>query len=243
MKKIAALATLAGVLAASAASAHGSHTYSTGTVHTPSHATTYGTTYGSTYSAPTVNLGPIEYVQPSSTVQYVQPATTTTYSTPTYTTPSYVAPSYTAQTYSAPSYTAPTYTVPRYTTPTYTAPSYSYTPSYTVPSYTKPAYVAPRYDATTRVQARLDRQRSRIRNANDRGDLRRGERKRLRRAMRDIREQFRAFRANDGIIDAGEFAVLKTRLDRQSQRIRRLANNHRVAGPLVSPYGHHHTRY
>lgn len=233
MKKIAALTTLAlaGALGASAASAHGTHSYNG--VHTSSHATTYGTTYGSTYTAPTVNLGPIEYVQPSSTVQYVQPATTTTYSTP-----SYVAPSYTT-----PTYTTPTYTTPTYTTPTYTAPRYSYTPSYTVPTYTTPAYVAPRYDATTRVQARLDRQRSRIRNARDRGELRRGERKRLRRNMRDIRAQFSAFKANDGIIDAGEFAVLKDRLDRQSQRIRRLANNARVQGPLVSPYGHHHTRY
>lgn len=223
MKKIAAITTLAlaGALGASAASAHGSHSYS----HAPTYGTTtYGTTYGSSYTAPTVDLGPIEYVQPSSTVQYVQPATTTTYSTPTYT---------------APAYTAPAYTTSVYSQPTYTAPTYAYTPSYTAPTYTKPAYVAPRFDASGRVLARLDRQRSRIRNAIDRGELRRGERKRLRRTMRDIRGQFQAFKANDGIIDAGEFAVLQDRLDRQSKRIRRLASNHRVQGPLVSPYGHH----
>ncbi len=230
MKKIAAFATLAlaSALGASAASAHDSHAHKAGTYYAPSHATTYGTTYGSTYTAPSVNLGPIEYVQPNSSVQYVQPATTTTYTVPSYTTPTYTTPTYSTQTYSA----------PVYTTPTYKAPTYAYTPSYTAP-----AYIAPRYDATERVQARLDRQRNRIQNAKARGDLRKGERKRLRRNMRDIRDQFRAFKANDGIIDAGEFSVLQARLDRQSKRIRRLANNHRVAGPLVSPYGHHWNRY
>lgn len=207
---------LAGAFAATGASAHGTHTgshYSTYT--TPGYST-------STYTAPTIDLGPIEYVQPQSTVQYqnVVPATTSTY---------YSQPNY-GTTYTQPTYST-TYTQPTYTTPTYTQPAYVQ-PSYVAPA---PAYVAPRYDATERVRARLDRQRSRIRAALDRGDLREGERRKLRRKMRDIRGDFRAYKGNDGVINQWEEAELMRKLDRQSRRIRRLANNHRTA---YSPYGH-----
>jgi len=238
IKTIVGLA-VAGAFVASGASAHESYGHS----HYSS--TTAPVTYGTTYNAPTVNLGPIEYVQPSSTVQYVQPttsyiqpATTTTYSAPvsTYSAPSYTTPSYAAQNY----YTTPTYTTPTYTTPTYTAPSYgttytapSYTtptyttPTWTTPSYVAPSYYAPRYDATALIERRIDRQRSRIRSAADRGELRDRERSKLRNKMRDIRAQFRSYKANDGIIDRSEEAVLRDKLSRQSDRIRRLANNHR----------------
>ena len=261
---IASLA-LAGAFAASGASAHESYSHS-------HHSTTTAApvTYGTTYNAPTINLGPIEQVQPSSTVQYVQPSTsyiqpasTTTYASPvtTYTAPSYTTPSYAAQsiyttapsygtTYTSPSYTAPSYTAPNYAT-SYTAPSYGTTyttptyatPSYSVTNWTTPSYVAPilpRFDATAIIERRIDRQRSRIRNAVDRGDLQSGERRKLRKKMRSIRDQFRAFKANDGVIDQAEEAALQNKLSRQSQRIRRLANNQRVAGPLVSPYAHSH---
>ena len=228
-KTIAGLA-LASAFVASGASAHESYG------HSHYSTTTAPVTYGTTYNAPTINLGPIEYVQPSSTVQYtqpattyIQPATTTTYSAPVtnYTTSSYTTPSYAAQTL---------YTTPSFGT-TYTAPSYT-SPTWTTPSYVAPSYFAPRYDATATIQRRIDRQRSRIRNAMDRGDLRNGERRKLRRKMRNIREEFRAYKANDGVIDQSEEAALQNKLTRQSQRIRRLANNHRTAGPLVSPYGH-----
>lgn len=244
---------VAGAFVASGASAHESYGhshYSTTTAPV--------TTYGTTYNAPTIDLGPIEYVQPSSTVQYtqptntvqyfqpttqyIQPATTSTYSAPvsTYTAPSYTTPSYAAQT----SYTVPTYTAPTYTAPTYTAPSYSTTytaPTWTTPSWTTPAYGAPtsftpRFDASAYIQARIERQRSRIRSAADRGDLRSRELDKLRSNMREIRSLFRSYQSNDGIVDRSEEAALKDKLSRQSDRIRRLANNHRTAGPLVSPY-------
>lgn len=215
---------LAGAVAASGASAHESYGHSHYSGATTS-------TYGSTYTVPSVNLGPIEYVQPSSTVQYVQPttqyiqpATTSTY---TYPTTNYTTPSYSAQTI---------YTAPSYTSPTYTAPNYSTT--YTAPSYGAPTYYQPRVDLTAQVQTRLDRQRSRIRNAMNRGDLRKGERRKLRRNMREISALFRSYKSNDGVIDQREADYLTSKLNRQSQRIRRLANNHRVVGPLVSPYGH-----
>lgn len=225
---------LAGAFAATGASAHDSfgHSHYSGST---------SSTYGSTYTAPTVNLGPIEYVQPSSTVQYAQPSRSVQYIQPaTTSTYSVTTPSYAAQTvYSSPTYTAPTYTAPTYTASTYTAPSYGTTysaPTYTAPAYVAPTYYQPRVDLTGQVQTRLDRQRSRIRNAADRGELRRGERRKLRRNMREIRSLFESYKANDGVIDTSEQAALNKQLNRQSKRIRRLANNHRVAGPLVSPY-------
>lgn len=236
-----ALATAFTVSSASAHDIYG-HSHSANSVVTPS--------YTNTYTVPTIDLGPIEQVQPNSTVQYVQPATTTTYTAPstsytssavTYGTPSYTTPSYTAPSYAAqPTYT---YTAPSYGTTTfgttYTAPNYT-APSYTVPSYTTPTYVAPVFDAMPRVHARMDRLRSRIRNAVSRGELRDGERSNLRRNMRKIRRAIEAFRSNDGVIDHQEFAKLNDRMSRQSDRIRRLANNDRVVGQLVSPYGQHH---
>lgn len=220
--------TVAGIVLATAftvssASAHDvyGHGHHTNTVTTPS--------YTNTYTAPTINLGPIEQVQPNSTVQYVQPATTTTYTAPSYTTPSYVAPQ--TYTYTAPSYGSTT-TVPAATYGT----SYT-TPINTVPTYTAPAYVAPLFDATQRVQARMDRLRTRIFRAANRGDLRRGERSKLRRKMRNIRHMIDAYKADDGVIDRQEFAKVNERMSRQSKRIRRLANNDRVVGQFVSPFG------
>lgn len=204
---------LAGAFAASSASAFDGHSHSYYSKFTTP-------TYGTTYTAPTINLGPIEFVQPNSTVQYVQPATTSTFS--------YQAP---VKTYTAPSYTTPSYAAqPTWAQPTYTSPNYVY------PSYTRPAYFAPFYDGTAKVERRIDRLRSRIHNARDRGDLRKGERRKLRRNMREIRETYRFYKANDGIIDRAEHHALNDLMSRQSKRIRRLANNHRVAGPLVSPY-------
>ena len=214
------------------------------------------TSYTNTYTAPTIDLGPIEYVQPNSTVQYVQPATTSyiqpattaTYSSSTYTTPSYAPVNSVAQpsyTYSAPSYGS-TNTASQiifgstYTSPNYVAPAYTTTAA---PSYTAPAYVAPLFDATERVHARMDRLRSRIRNAVSRGDLRDGERSKLRQKMRKIRRSIQAHKADDGIIDRAEFAKLNKRMSRQSDRIRRLANNDRVVGRLVSPYGQYNSRF
>ncbi len=247
---------LAGTFAASGASANNfyNHSYSP----TISQGSVFSTTYTSptTYTAPTINLGPIEQVQPNSTVQYVQPATTyvqpakaTTYTAPvtsyvaqpTYTTQTYVAPArHTVQTNIAPSnYTTPSYAAQPVT---YTAPSYVTQPTYTAPTigttFTTPAYIAPRYDGIEMVRDRMDRLRSRIRHALDRGDLREGERRKLRRKMRDIRDDIRDFRANDGIIDRAEHAALNKKMSRQSRRIARLANNHRVERPLVSPYAY-----
>lgn len=202
---------LASAFAATAASAHGTHY---GTSHTTYTTPSYSS---STYTAPTVNLGPIEYVQPNSTVQY---APTTTYTAPTY--------------------TAPTYTTPTYSTPTYIQPAttttYTYTqPTYTTPTYTTPAYVAP-YDGTSQIRSRIQRQRSRIEAAEARGDLRRGEERRLRSGLQDIRQSFRAYRNNDGVINSWEQRELNAALDRNSRRIARLANNHRTARPAYSPY-------
>ena len=215
---------LAGAFAASSASANGSygHSYYSGT-----------TTYGTTYSAPTINLGPIELVQPNSTTQYVQPTTT------------WVQPATTSTyTYPSSSYTTQTYTAPSYTTPSYAAQTTYVQPNYGQPVYTSPAILPHYYDGTERVRSRMDRLRARIQHASDRGDLRNGERRKLRRKMRNIREHIRAYRANDGIIDRAEHAELNEKMSRQARRIRRLGNNHRVQGPLVSPYGHgHYTRY
>jgi len=249
-----ALATAFTVSGASAHDSYG-HSHYSNSVTTPS--------YTNTYTVPTIDLGPIEQVQPNSSVQYVQPATTTTYSAPTtgynssavtyaapsYTTPSYTTPSYAAQptyTYTAPSYGSATYgstyTAPSYTAPTYAAPSYT-TPSFTVPTYTTPAYVATVFDATPRVRARMDRLRNRIVRADNRGDLRDGELRKLRKKMRKIRRTIRAHKSDDGVIDRKEFAELQKKMSRQSDRIRRLANNDRVVGQLVSPYTHHYPRF
>ena len=235
-----ALATAFTVSSASAHDFYG-HSHSSNIVTTPS--------YTNTYAAPTIDLGPIEHVQPNSTVQYVQPATTTTYSAPTtgYTSSAvtYVAPSYTTQSVATPSYAAQpthTYTAPSYGSSTfgttYTAPSYT-VPTQTIPSYTTQSYVAPVFDATQRVDARMDRLRSRIFAAANRGDLRDGERSKLRRNMRKIRHMIEAYKADDGVIDRNEFAKLDERMSHQSKRIRRLANNDRVVGQFVSPYGQH----
>lgn len=252
---------LASAFTVSGASAHDSYSHShyTNSVTTPS--------YTNTYTAPTIDLGPIEQVQPNSTVQYVQPASTTyiqpaststftvpstTYTSPTvsYAAPSYTTPSYAAQptyTYTAPTHTStntvwPTTYGTTYTAPTYTAPTYA-TPTYSVPSYTAPTYVAPQFDATPRVLARMDRLRSRILNAASRGELRDGERSKLRRKMRNIRRSIKAHRSDDGIIDRDEFANLQKKMSRQSDRIRRLANNHRVVGRLISPYTYNQPRF
>ena len=223
-------------------STYGTTTYAT----TPSYGTTtyattpsYGTTtYGSSvYAAPTIDLGPIETV-PSTTYSTttVVPATTSTYSVQ----PSYGTTTYGETVYQSPTYsTQPVYSTPTYTTPTYGAPVYG-TPSYGIPSY---GY-APAYDATDRVRSRIKRQRSRIERALDRGDLRSGELKRLRRNLRDIRRTFRAYRDNDGVIGQWEERALMDQLDRNSQRIRRLANNGRVVGGgAYSPYGYPVHRY
>ncbi len=265
MKKFAPALTAALILGATGASAHDYSTYGQ-TSH--GHSTT-------SYTAPTVDLGPIEYVQPQSTTttSYVAPATTSTYapyqpSTSTYsysttpattytaaatttytapvtsytTTPSYTRPAYTAPAYTTPTYTAPTYTTPTYTTPAYSAPAYT-TPIYSTPTYTVPRYVAPtviaptygsriayapRYDGRDNVRSRIQRQRDRIERAAARGDLRPREQNKLMNRMQDIRQTFRAYRKNDGVISRGEEAELLAMLDRQSQRIRRLANNDRV---------------
>ena len=78
--------------------------------------------------------------------------------------------------------------------------------------------------------------RQRIRAALDRGDLREGERRKLRQKMRNIRDTFHAYKDNDGIIGQWEEQELMRKLDRQSRRIRRLANNHRTVQPAYSPY-------
>ncbi len=221
---------------------------------------------GTSYTAPTIDLGPIEYAQPQSTVSssYVSPANTTTYApynqpatsysyttpattytaaaTTTYTapvssyttTPSYTAPTYTQPAYTTPTYTAPTYRAPTYTTPGYTAPTYT-TPSYPastliVPSYGNATGYASRYDGRAIVRSRLQRQRNRIERALERGDLRPREHDKLMNRMQDIRQIFRDFRRNDGVVSQSEEAKLMAMLDRQSRRIRRLANNDRVAG-------------
>jgi len=248
---------LAGAFAVSSASAHeryGHSHYST-TASTPS--------YSNAYTAPTINLGPIEQVQPNSKVQYVQPATTSyiqpasvgTYTAPatsytssavTYTTPSYSAPSYTTPSYTTPSYAAqPIYTTPSYASTTYgtsyTTPNYT-TSTYTVPTYTAPTYVAPQFDATDRVEARMDRLRSRIKRADARGSLRNGEFRKLRRKMRQLRHSIRDHKSDDGVIDRKEFAKLQKKMTRQSDRIRRLANNDRFADQYVSPHGFDRSR-
>lgn len=266
MSKYTAVAgiALASAFAVSGASAHESYGHSHYTTPTTS------SVYSTTYTAPTINLGPIEYVQPSSTVQYaqpstsyIQPATTTTYSAPvsTYTTPSYTTPSYAAQTsysYATPSYgttyttpastygttySAPTYyTTPTYTTPTYTTPSYN--TGYTTPSYVLPyQQVLPRFDATDRVRARMERLRSRILAAESRGALHHEEVAKLRGKMRKIRRKIREYKSNDGVIDQAELTKLRERMSRQSDRIHSLAHNDRVAGKLVSPYGNHFYRF
>ena len=83
----------------------------------------------------------------------------------------------------------------------------------------------------------MDRLRTRILRAANRGELRHGERSKLRKKMRNIRHMIEAYKADDGVIDRKEFAKLDERMSRQSKRIRRLANNDRVVGQFVSPYG------
>jgi len=179
---------------------------------------------------------------------YAAPTTTTTQ---TYTAPSYTTPSYTAPSYTAPSYTgvvgsvgpvetspyvapAPTYVVPS-NTRTYVAPTTTYAPVTTyapaAPVYSVPAYApAPQYDGRDNVRRRIQNQRSRIERALERGDLRRGEERRLREGLREIRRTFRDYRDNDGYIGRYEEAALMRMLDQNGRRIRRLANNDRVAG-------------
>ena len=172
---------------------------------------------------------------------YYSYPTTHSYATPSYTTPSIhigsidtVQPSTyttygTTQSYSVPTtvYTSPVYSSPSYTTPSYVAPAPSYAPT----------YYAPRYDGRDRVRQRLRNQRDRIERALARGDLRRGEERRLREGLREVRRTFRAWRDNDGVINQWEEAELMRMLDRNSRRIRRLANNHRVADGYYRPYG------
>lgn len=160
-----------------------------------------------TYTAPAATVtGSVGPIQSAGTVTYL-PSTT-------YTAPTYVAPASTT-TYVAPATT--------YTTPSYIAPA----PAYVAPG---PAYTAPRYDGRDRVRQRLRNQRNRIENASARGELRRGEERRLRENLRDIRATFRDYRDNDGVIGQYEEAQLMRMLDRNSRRIFRLAHNDRVAG-------------
>jgi len=193
---------------------------------------------------------------------YAYPATTTQ----TYTAPSYTAPAYAAPTYSVPSHTGVvgsvgpvesgvSYVVPSSTRPyvapttSYTAPVYgtsssTYAPSYVTPTYGVPAYVpAPQYDGRDQVRKRLKRQRDRIERALERGDLRRGEERRLREGLREIRRTFRAYRDNDGYIGRHEEAALMEMLDRNGRRIRRLANNDRVAGGRRGNHGPYYYAY
>lgn len=168
----------------------------------------------------------------------------------------YTYPTTTTQTYTAPSYTGTTgsvgpvelsgtvtyvqpYTVPSYTVPSpYVAPSYG-TPSYGFPSYAPSYAPLPQYDGRDQVRKRLKRQRDRIERALQRGDLRRGEERRLRESLREIRRTFRAYRDNDGHIGRFEQAALMRMLDENSRRIRRLANNDRVAGHRGGHHGSH----
>ncbi len=272
--KTAAGIVLAGVFTASGAFAHEtySHTHRTGAVS------------GTTYSAPTIDLGPIEYLQPDNQLQYTQPsgaytpaatyiqpatvATTTpittgytvqpayrpsTLSVPfEYTTPSYAAqPFYSASPVQKPVVYGTTVsgsvnTVPA-TTVTYGVPSYSPPVTHTAPSFRAqplsyiPPVKAPEYDGTRAVKTRMDRLRTRIRNAVDRGDIVEGERQRLRRKMRNIRDDIRDYKANDGLIDKTEHAALNRKMSRQSQRIVRLVNNRKVKQPPLSYYGYYKT--
>lgn len=116
---------------------------------------------------------------------------------------------------------------------TITVPSYTYqnhTPHYApaYKTYSAPAYIPPAYDATDRIRSRIQRQRSRIINASDRGDLRNREEDRLRYGLREIRQTFREYRRNDGVIGRYEDEQLTRMLDRNSRRIARLGNNHRT---------------
>ena len=229
MKKLGLVAaTAAFALTATAASAGGY--WQNGTYHSSSN----------TYTSPSVT-----YVQPS-TYGTTYAAPTTTYTTPSYTTPNYTTQTYgtsVGTTYTTPSYntgrtvyTTPSYTTPTYTTPTYVQPKRVYVPA---PSYTVPTSYAPTYDGRDRVRSRIKRQRSRIERAEARGDLRRGEERRLREGLREIRGAFRSYRDNDGYIGRWEEAELMRMLDRNSKRIRRLANNDRVAGG----HGRHRNAY
>jgi|GEM_PF-3492393 len=248
MKTLGLAAIAAFALTATSASANGywqNGSYYSYPAATSQAATTYvAPSYAApTYVAPTTtvvgSVGPIQstgtvtYAQPT----YIAPATTTTYAAPattTYTAPvtTYVAPT---TTYTAPTttYVAPSYTAP--TTTTYVAPT-----TYTAPAPVAPRVTiqrVPRYDGRDRVRQRLANQRSRIERALSRGELRRGEEQRLRTSLREIRRTFRAYRDNDGYIGRHEEAQLMAMLNRNSQRIRRLANNGRVAGGTVySPF-------
>lgn len=139
-----------------------------------------------------------------------------------------------AYTYTAPSYAVPTYTTPTYTAPAYIAPTYN---------YTAPAYVAPTYDATDRVRQRLKNQKRRINAALARGDLLPREENRLRNALRNARQTFRAYRNNDGVIGRYEEDQLMRMLNRNSNRIARLANNHRTVYSHGAGYGYGYSRY
>jgi hypothetical protein len=88
--------------------------------------------------------------------------------------------------------------------------------------------VVPQYDAKDRVRQRIRNQRKRIVRADERGDLRPREEERLRRKLREIRQTFRAYRDNDGVIGRYEEAELMRMLNRNSRRIARLANNDRT---------------
>jgi len=229
MKTLGLAAIAAFALTATSASANGywqNGSYYSYPAATSQAATTYvAPSYAApTYVAPTTtvvgSVGPIQstgtvtYAQPT----YIAPATTTTYAAPATTT-----------------YTAPVTTYVAPTTTTYVAPT-----TYTAPAPVAPRVTiqrVPRYDGRDRVRQRLANQRSRIERALSRGELRRGEEQRLRTSLREIRRTFRAYRDNDGYIGRHEEAQLMAMLNRNSQRIRRLANNGRVAGGTVySPF-------
>jgi hypothetical protein len=86
-----------------------------------------------------------------------------------------------------------------------------------------------------RIKERQARQQERIRSADARGELRRGELRRLLDEQRMIRDKERAF-LSDGVLTRRELAELDRDLDVASQNIRRLAHNDRVAGRAYSEY-------
>ncbi len=237
MKKLGLVACAAFALTATSASANGF--WQNGSYYTYPTATSQSTTTTTTYSAPGANVvGSVGPIQSAGTSTYVQPSTYgTTYTTP-YTAPAttYTAPA-PASTYTAPTttYTPPSYSTVPAATNTYVAPTTVYTPPATTtyapaPRYTVPAYAPPQYDATGLVRDRIRNQRNRIERALDRGELRRGEERRLREGLREIRRTFRAYRDNDGFVGRHEEAALMRMLNDNSRRIFRLANNNRVAG-------------
>lgn len=167
---------------------------------------------------------------------YPSTQTTTTYTAPSSTIVGSVGPIQTAPITAYP----PVTTIAPAATTTYAAPVTTYLPPASTVYAPAPTYYAPPvYDGRDRVRNRIRNQRNRIERALNRGDLRRGEERRLREGLREIRRTFRAYRDNDGYIGRFEEAQLMDMLNRNSKRIRRLANNDRVAGGYrTGPYAY-----